>query len=149
MGGLGSGTWIRKKRKTTVEECCSLDANRLASDGALDAGAFGTYAWHERYSKKLLGSIRFSMTSCDDSRLLRIEYRLNKLEVVTHMIRLQTTSPYLGGERLWFTCSCGRRAGRLYILGRKLTCRTCANLTYTSCQISGQEERLTKRLCAS
>lgn len=45
------------------------------------------------------------------------------------------------GERLWFRCPiCEVRTGRLYRMGY-YKCRKCSNLTYPSCQISGNKLR--------
>jgi hypothetical protein len=38
MGGVGSGNWHRFGKKTTVEECCSLDVRRLHREGLLELG---------------------------------------------------------------------------------------------------------------
>jgi hypothetical protein len=36
MGGVGSGNWHRFGKKTTVEECRSLDVRRLHREGLLE-----------------------------------------------------------------------------------------------------------------
>ena len=38
MGGVGSGTWYRFNKKTTVEECRSLDVRRFHREGLLKSG---------------------------------------------------------------------------------------------------------------
>jgi hypothetical protein len=38
MGGIGSGDWYTFNKKTTVEECRSLDVRRLHREGLLKPG---------------------------------------------------------------------------------------------------------------
>lgn len=45
MGGSGSGMWIRFDKKTTVEECLSLDANRWMREGGLREGVRRSGSW--------------------------------------------------------------------------------------------------------
>jgi hypothetical protein len=66
-------------------------------------------------------------------------------------IPLLTTRPYLGGQRFWFQCECGRRVGRLYLPGgqRVFRCRHCWNLTYQSAQEHDQRKyRMARNLAA-
>lgn len=58
-------------------------------------------------------------------------------------VRLETTPCHLGGVRWWFICPlgvggqpCRRRVAKLYLpyWSRYFGCRTCHDLTYTSCQ---------------
>lgn len=44
------------------------------------------------------------------------------------------------GKRAWFVCPfCKKRCSRLYMISGVFGCRGCHDLTYTSCQISGNE----------
>jgi hypothetical protein len=45
MGGVGSGSWHRFGKKTTVEECRSLDARRLHREGLLKPGSLFSWSW--------------------------------------------------------------------------------------------------------
>ncbi len=45
MGGVGSGGWYRFSKKTTVEECRSLDIRKLDRQGLLEPGYRFTYSW--------------------------------------------------------------------------------------------------------
>jgi hypothetical protein len=63
--------------------------------------------------------------------------------------RLAPSHPRFGGLRWWFICpltvngvACGRRVGKLYLLGRYYGCRHCHGLTYTSCQESHKYDGL-------
>jgi hypothetical protein len=46
-----------------------------------------------------------------------------------------------GGWRPWFSCKCGRRAGKLYNAGPVFACRKCCNLIY-ECQLKSAKGRL-------
>lgn len=52
-----------------------------------------------------------------------------------------------GGQRPWFVCSCGRRSAKLYknpnIFRQTANyhCRQCLNLTYSSCNASGDPQK--------
>ena len=45
MGGVGSGNWHRFGKKTTVEECRSLDVRRLHREGLLELGYRFSWSW--------------------------------------------------------------------------------------------------------
>ena len=51
MGGIGSGQWLRPRKRTTVEECYSLDVNQLARDGMLQIGEAGIIRWHDQFGE--------------------------------------------------------------------------------------------------
>jgi len=153
MGGIGSGTWDRWGVKTTVEQCVTLDVNRLAKDGALRLGAWGNVCWGNGEG----GAVAFrTVFGPAGGRFFQISYTLpdhdeGDPDEVVIPIRLQTTRPHLGGVRWWFTCpliiggiACERRVAKLYLppSGRHFGCRTCHDLTYQSCQQAHQIERL-------
>jgi hypothetical protein len=45
MGGVGSGSWYRFDKKTTVDECRSLDVRRLHRQGLLKPGRVFAWSW--------------------------------------------------------------------------------------------------------
>jgi hypothetical protein len=70
---------------------------------------------------------------------------------VSEQVRLLSTRPNFGGERLWFACSlqlngksCNRRVGKLYLPPgeSQFACRQCHNLTYRSSQESHRYDGL-------
>jgi len=65
MGGMGSGTWCRVGTKTTVEDCNTLDVNRLARDGALRVGASGTISWSSGLTAFRLRSVVFAVSATE------------------------------------------------------------------------------------
>lgn len=145
MGGNGSGNFEdRWNTKTIVEECCMLDVNKLARDGNLRAGASGVLSWPDQDNGEHLASARFSTSlGKEDERIILLSYRLDDPENIVIPIRLQTTKPYYGGLRWWFTCPlvidnvpCNQRVTKLHLPpdSRYFGCRSCHDLTYQSCR---------------
>jgi hypothetical protein len=65
MGGAGSGShyhWWRSGKKTTVEECLRLDANRWMREGILQLGSqqAGSHRWIYNNGREC--SIHFAVT---------------------------------------------------------------------------------------
>jgi hypothetical protein len=159
MGGAGSGAtyyhWWQPAKKTVVEQCRHLDANRWAREGILRAGVLcsGRWRWANGQTGKETASIGYEvdMTDADDPRLW-LSYTLTQTgEQVRYAVRLQTSRVHRGGLRWWFTCPllvggwpCDRRVGKLYLPpgGRYFGCRHCYQLTYTSCQESHKGDAL-------
>jgi hypothetical protein len=136
---MGRSPWTSR---LTVEECpVQMKATALRSVH-LCRGNSGTMSWPSNSGGVDHGSIRYEVSSDEEGRLAIIvpsqplkfnrSVRLGQGQT----IRLVSTHPHLGGERLWFVCGCGRRAGRLYLpTGRAVfRCRLCFNLTYRSSQ---------------
>jgi hypothetical protein len=158
MGGMGSGNWYRwQGRKTTVEECWTLDANRWMREGILGAEVqrSGSRTWRDSVTKEARASIGYEVrTDRDGTGWLRLRYTLTRTrEEVNCRIALATTRPHLGGLRWWFICPlavngrvCRRRSGKLYLGGRYFGCRVCHKLTYRSSQEAHQSERSDRML---
>ena len=49
-------------------------------------------------------------------------------------VRVSWSDCYLGGERPWLHCRCGRRVGKLLRDGDKFCCRRCAGSPLYACQ---------------
>ena len=154
MGGYGSGrTW--GSAKTTVEDCLTLDINKLARDRTLyaDLHRTGTLAWTNRVTGAERASIGFEVNTLDHSiPWMRLFYTMKRSgEKVDFKIYLQTTQPYFGGIRWWFTCplmGCNRRVTKLHSppRGKYFGCRHCYDLTYTSCQENHKFDALYKKI---
>jgi len=139
--------------KTTVEQCVTLDVNRLAKEGVLRDGVWGSVSWRDSEGVSVAFLTVFGPAG---GGVFRISYTLRDLdegatEDIVIPIRLQTTRPHLGGVRWWFTCplivdgvACERRVAKLYLPpnDRHFGCRICHDLTYRSCQQAHQLERL-------
>jgi hypothetical protein len=163
MGGSGSGNWWHTATGYTVEDCLSLDVNKLVRDGLLAyAGCRGSITWKERGTGKITATAGFELASMrTESADFRLSYTVGRggsKKPVIENLYLQTTNPHLGGVRWWFTCpNCGRRVAKLYIPPRDefFLCRHCYRLTYQSQRESpmfrllGQAQKIRARLGGS
>src|SRR5438128_143323 len=109
MGGPGSGNfyhWWRPSKKTTTEECLSLDAGRWTRDGVLRAGVHlaGTCRWTYRNGHEC--SIGWEVCTLDAHHpWVRLHYvRTDTADALDYHVRLTTTRPHFGGLRWWFFC---------------------------------------------
>jgi hypothetical protein len=166
MGGLGSGNryqWRRLSKKTTVEECLSLDARRWQREGILAAGVRSTRTWRWTYRAGGAFAVSYEVDTQDPARpVVRLSYSwawvsTKEQESASYPVELTTTKPPHSGVRWWFLCPlvlrgvpCGRRVGKLYLppLDRYFGCRRCHDLTYRSCQTSSKPSALFRRLAA-
>jgi hypothetical protein len=164
MGGSGSGNhyhWWRGDKKTVVEDCLSIDANRWTREGILKAGVCRTGSWHWTYHDGSGFTVCYEVDTEDLTRpSVRLWYswvwRSTQLqESAEYRVRLTATRPRFGGLRWWFVCplvvngvACGRRVGNLYLppSGRYFGCRHCNNLTYASCQESRKYDSFFRRM---
>ena len=147
MGGYGSTRWNLHTRKCTVEECLSLDTSRWSEERILqpEAVCSGWWRWLNRYTGETTSTIGYEVNTTEYGNCrVRLDYTVKKTqERVDYLVRLQTTRPYFGGQRWWFTCplfvngfKCDRRVRKLYLppSARYFGCRHCYNLTYRSAQ---------------
>jgi hypothetical protein len=162
MGGSGSGRWRWHDKKTTVEECLTLSAGKLAREGIIaQSPGSGWLCWTNTATGGTTASACYSCEVSDDRIILRLRFTVTRHDDssvdVGEPIAVQTTPSAVGGRRWWFTCPlivngrvCGRRVGKLYLPpgARYFGCRHCHDLTYTSCQESHRYDRLFGRLAA-
>jgi hypothetical protein len=152
VGGPGSGNryhhWWRASKKTVVEDCRFLDANRWMRDGILKGGVYlsGSCCWYrDAGQKEQVAALGFEVNTLDPAfPWVRLSYTITATqEDLNYRVGLTTTRPRFGGLRWWFVCPlvvrgrpCGRRIGKLYLppRSRYFGCRHCYDLTYTSCQ---------------
>jgi hypothetical protein len=160
MGGAGSGNryhWWRGDKKTVVEECLDLDANRWMREGILKEGVsrYGSWEWIYRGGKGF--TVHYEVKTLDPAQyFVRLSYSwvwtaTKQQESVAYYVHLTTTRPRFGGLRWWFICSllvnglaCSRRVGKLYLPPSEcyFGCRHCYDLSYTSCQESHKYDSL-------
>ena len=129
MGGFGSG---RTGGRIKVEYCRSLDVNRLHRESCLDAGYRG--GWHWSQDGRRTASI--GMASTGD--VMTLTYRIGEHDVAEG-VPIERLPCRYGGSRPFFRCpgivngqKCGRRVGKLYLVGRYFLCRHCHRLAYAS-----------------
>jgi hypothetical protein len=159
MGGPGSGGryhWWRPAKKTAVEDCLSIDANRWTREGILKAAVRQTGSWRWTYSSGKSWAVSYEvMTLHPDVPLLRLSYSWTlhgrDEQSADYVVPLTRTYPRFGGLRWWFVCplaaggrGCGRRVGKLHLPhhARHFGCRQCHDLTYRSSQESHSDDRL-------
>jgi hypothetical protein len=153
MGGPGSG--FRISKKTTVEDCLTLDINKLVRKGIIQPGIWnnhGSLTWTNTATGETVSSVGYWVSTCGDTGpYFRLLYTIKSTgEELEYKITLETTCPYYGGLRWWFICPltrggqhCGHRVSKLHIPpgGKYYGCRHCYNLTYQSCQDSHKFDR--------
>lgn len=146
MGGYGSGRpgWHGK-----VEQCRSLDINKLRRAGALAPGYGSGWQW------TCDGEVVSSISLRASESALHLSYRMSSLPDdqanVSYSVPLTWVECTKGGSRPYFICPmsrngryCGRRVGKLYQRGRWFACRHCHQLAYQS-QSETRHDRLLRR----
>ncbi|WP_052353849.1 hypothetical protein [Neobacillus jeddahensis] len=127
MGGYGSGAYGllgSKVRKRTVEETFCLEIKGFK--GNLN-GRTLRMSWNN--GEKSIGI----KTNVDHIVLF---YYADE-EPIKENVGIESTKVGFG-ERLWFCCpECDKKTARLYLVGKYFRCRDCHQLTYSSCQESG------------
>ena len=126
---MGSGGWHRFDKKTTTDECQSIDVRYLHRNGLLQPGHSFSLRWSR--AGRQIGSI--GGAAHDDDRVTFFyRHRSGGLggewEGVMETVALEWTACNFGGERPWFLCpgaGCGRLVAVLYGPGRYFLCRHC------------------------
>ena len=136
MGGFGSGR-PSGSGGGKVEDCLSINVNRLHKAGCLRPGCAG--GWHWRRDGERVASIQFSQ----DGDCLLLSYRVSQHNGDWRDIEQPTPIVWMpcrfGGARPYFICpgvvngiACGRRVAKLYGAGTYFLCRQCYRLAYAS-----------------
>ncbi len=148
MGGHGSGNHWPYGAKSTTDSYRTLDVRRLAREGMLRLGHWGSWQWTR--DSQVLASIQ---TRADEDRVV-LMYRHRQGDGVWkdehYAVLIERTPCALGGARPWFICpavGCGRRVAILYG-GTVFACRHCHQLVYASARedASGRAMRRADRL---
>lgn len=142
MGGPGSGNWYRFGPKDLVEDCRSLDVNRLHREGLLRPGLYFSWAWKDGQ-----GNVKASIGVRTLPGAVELAYTVTPRggdpQDIRYRVPLAYTPCNYGGERPWFVCpgkGCGRRVAKLYLGGAYFLCRHCHDLAYES----QREDRLSR-----
>jgi len=132
-------------RKTTVEECLTIDVFSLNRKRMLDGREYkGTISWEYKFSGRIesvnIALIPRSEHENSDVTLI-IDYYADgngmESQHVKMRIPLVSADCFFGGCRYWFQCpDCRRRVAKLYKPRKKLrfACRHCYDLSYRSRQ---------------
>jgi hypothetical protein len=134
VGGVGSGSWYRFNKKSTTDECQSIDVRYLHRNGLLKPDHYFSLLWSR--AGRQTGSIG-GVAHRDQVTLLYRHRRGQggEWEDIKETVPLDWRACNFGGERPWFTCpgpGCGRRVAVLYGPGKYFLCRHCYDLTYQS-----------------
>jgi hypothetical protein len=122
MSGYG-----RRSNKPKVEECNSLDANKLHGDGCLKEGCYSSSTWSRR--SVVVSSIGLRAST----NRLHLSYRSDCYgSEVTQSVRIERIPCRFGSWRDYFRCDCNRRVVKLYDAGRLFLCRHCYSLFHFS-----------------
>ena len=138
MGSAGSGNWYRFNKKSTTEECRSLDVRRLRREGLLKPARLFSWSWSR--AGREVASIGALVEGHDGPERVVLLFRRTRgpsgeWEDVRECVPLFWTACNFGGERPWFICpgaGCGRRVAILYGPGKYFLCRHCYDLVYES-----------------
>src|SRR5215471_17944499 len=115
MGGVGSGRWKDRARKT-VESYLMLDVDQLSKKGCLRSGWTGSWQW-------ILGNEVFSIKLHAEGEQVRLSYSVQagdggREDVVDTISIVHLRCPF-GGSRAYFICpgpgdgsGCGRRISK-------------------------------------
>jgi hypothetical protein len=135
VGGVGSGSWYRFDKKTTTDECQSIDVRYLHRNGLLQPG----HSFSLRWSRAGRQSGSIGGVAHDDDRVTFFYHHRRgsggEWEEVKKTVALEWTPCNFGGQRPWFLCpgaGCGRRVAVLYGPGKYFLCRHCYDLRYES-----------------
>ena len=90
MGGYGSGRWGWHRKKTTVEQCFSIDAAKWMREGILPEGVVHSgWQW---------GFIHYEVHSADVEPRVQLTYDRSG-QHLEYSVFLETTQPQFGGLR--------------------------------------------------
>lgn len=136
MGGYFSTRWNYERTRTDTGGLLFLNATKLRTMGALNAGALAWQEWTNGRGE-VIGSIQSVMSTDRNHPSLTLVYRIREhggeWQDVRELIWLEATPCNYGGERLWLTCPrCHSRRRVLYSVGGRFRCRQCHDLAYTS-----------------
>jgi hypothetical protein len=132
MGRIGSVTWSRWDKRTTLESTKRIDIRYMRNAGFLKPGYRGKLFWWR--GGKPTGDICFTC----HADYLKLNYKIRNCgdkewQFIEQVIRFTSTPCNYGGYRLWFLCpGCQRRVEILCSDGPLFKCRHCYNLPHAS-----------------
>lgn len=125
-----------------AEDVLKISIADLKKTGFLIGFNKGVVGWETKLGENL-GNIGLMVQARGEDGTMHLSYRQTDLdgieEQLDYKINLTTTQCNYGGRRYWFICPlrtayrpCGRRVGKLYLVGRYLGCRYCKGVRYKS-----------------
>jgi hypothetical protein len=152
MGGLGSGSWRRSDKRSTVEKRRQIDVRRWQKEGLFGATpCYFSWAWYRDGEQIAALSARTSHSEVELSYSYWRTGNEDNKKSVNYTVPLSWTNCNFGGKRAWFTCPgvvnggvCGRRVAKLYMSGGYFLCRHCHGLSYESRQVGRKYRALHK-----
>jgi hypothetical protein len=152
MGGYGSGTWTRSRKRGTLDALKRIEINYLKKLGALNPPQSGVLSWTKNGQPH--GYINFkSYHSHIDLNFNFKSVNKNEWQPVEQRVFLSTTSCNFGGVRYWLICpNCKRRVGALCAADRLFLCRHCYDVGYDSQsensfdRLNSKKDKLAKRI---
>ena len=136
----------RRSGRMTVDGLRYLNVNSLNREGGLSARVRSS-----RPSANSEGGVDRLPPGPEDAHLI-MDYDCwtasGDQKHVSEVVRLDWTKCNYGGLRPWFICpgaGCGRRVGKLYMVGVHFRCRHCHNLAY-DCQRETRQDRILRRV---
>lgn len=162
MGGSGSGRqrWWGRYTKTTTDECCILDINTMQRDGDLRLGVVTAWTWSRRRA-----AYKFGREQGNDYKIYTVGIHegilihgsvttKERVPVYDYIVQIVWSPCNYGGKRPYFICPgsvndipCNRRVVKLYrpLYSHYFLCRHCLDLTYPSCNESGDTHYTARR----
>jgi hypothetical protein len=135
MGGLGSGRWKNRARRT-VESYRMLDIDQLRKMGCLRPGWSGACQWTDGIEVASI-NLRAEVNRLHLSYTVRVAD--GERQDMTETIPIVHLRCRFGGTRAFFICpgpgdgaDCGRRITKLHLSQRYFLCRHCDQLAYAS-----------------
>lgn len=145
MGGIGSGTWYRYKKKRRIENSITLSMQDFRRKIFLDSK--GKFAWQWVTGNQFVVKYRVDW---GEAPIIVLEHALRSGGILELPIHLKATKTNFGGQRWWFQCPlivegvpCERRVSKLHLPpgAQYFGCRHCHELTYQSSQTAHQTDR--------
>ena len=136
MGGVGSGRWRGRNRRSLVEDCLSMDVLDPSFKALLRLDfADGKIEWPSTRGTGPLLSVNFilSVVEPDGSRRITFDFADDPYQPELVVVLEPATVGF--SRRVYFRCPrCNQRVRKLFVAPRKLElcCRACAGLTYLS-----------------
>jgi hypothetical protein len=144
---MGRSPWSSRE---VVENCYRLSVDAMSRDRVFSSppGSRWLAVWKDASGNEQFRIGYNAIRRPGGTVTLHVSYGLYDTDSCTtkmlqYDIDTTTTACHFGGKRIWFRCPavrqnvrCGRRVARLYLpsAGHCFACRSCHDLTYTSCR---------------